>query len=232
MALRLSLDFPNFAKVMREVGTDAAKAQTRAMGGVVEGWKKDIRGLVAQNFRRTPPHARKAGLNFPKSFQGDSYPSKRSRKVSFQPAGFLQAKARFAEIFEDGGSVEPRRRKYLAIALPAAKRLKLDYSYHDRGAGLRFSKRSGVEAVIGDLKYGVSRTIPLPGGNKMIAVDAAGVAKRGIRPRGKKRDFVPLFLLVRRVRAPKKLSFVRLAQLWLNRLPHYTEREVARLQGR
>jgi hypothetical protein len=226
MSLKLKLDFPNAAQVMRDLGTDAAKAQTRAMAAVVDGWKGDIRPLVRQNFRRTPGHAKRAGLNYEKSFQGDTYPSKKSRKVSFQPAGFLQAKADFARIFEDGGTVEGgKTRKYLAIALPGARKLKLDYQQKRR-----FTKSSNVEKA--DRLYGPLRPIPASGGGLVLAADARNVARAGLRPRGKKRDFVPLFLLVKRVRLPKKLSFIRLAQLWLNRLPAETEREVARIQGR
>lgn len=226
MAFRLKLDFPNVVQVMRELGTDAAKAQTRAMGAIVDGWKGDIRALVKQNFRRTPPHAKRAGLNYEKSFQGDSFPSKRSRKNSFQPAGFLQAKADFAQVFEEGGSVSGgRRRKYLAIALPGAKRLKLDYQHKNR-----FTKASNVEKA--DRLYGPLRPIPAAGGNTVLAASARNIARAGLRPRGKKRTFVPLFLLVRRVRLPKKLSFLAFAQKWLNRLPEYTEREVRRVQGK
>lgn len=226
MALRLKLDFPNVAQVMRELGTDAAKAQTRAMGAVVDGWKGDIRSLVKQNFRRTPGHAKRAGLNYEKSFQGDSYPSKRSRKVSFQPAGFLQAKADFARVFEDGDTITGgKRRKYLAIALSGAKKLKLDYQQKRR-----YTKASNVEKA--DRLFGPLRQIPTKGGDFILAANARAVAKAGLRPRGKKRDFVPLFLMLRRVALPKKLNFVALAKRWLNRLPEYTEREVRRAQGR
>ena len=225
MAFRLKIDFPDAAKVLWDLGTDAAKAQTRAMAAVVDGWKTQIRGVVRQNFRRTPGHAKRAGLNFEKSFQGDSYPTKRSRKVSYQPAGFLQAKADFAESFEEGKAISGGRfRKYLAIALPGAKRLKLDYQQKRR-----FTKASNVEKA--DRLYGPLRPIPAEGG-LVLAADARSVAKAGLRPRGKKRDFVPLFLLLRRVILPKKISFVRTAQIWLNRLPEITEREVAKIQGK
>lgn len=245
MALKLMVKFPDIRKEMAELGTSGAKAQTLAMGEVVEGWKGQIRGVVRQNFKRTPPHARARGLNFEKSFQGESFPSKRSRKASFNPAGFLVAKARFASVFEEGAGVDARSKKYLAIALPAAKKLGFDYGERHSGFSGRsyFGKQSQVERA--DQLYGPLRPIPAKGGDIILAASTAGGLSGGaiarVRKvgRGKarasvakargKRDFVPLFLLIKRVVLPKKISFVRIAEIWLNKLPRITERIVAEL---
>jgi hypothetical protein len=133
MPVRLKVDFPDAAAVFKQLGLTGAVALTRAMGEIVDGWKAEIRAAVRQNFKSTPAKARKLGLNFEKSFQGTQFPEKKRRKVSFHPAGFLNAKADFAEIFETGGPVGPRHGKYLAIALPAARKLGLDYGYAESG---------------------------------------------------------------------------------------------------
>jgi hypothetical protein len=235
MPIRLKLDFPNVVEVMRQLGTSAATAQTRAMADVVDGWKVDIRQLVKANFKRTPAAAKRRGLNFEKSFQGTAYP--RKGKASFDPAGFLNAKANFAEVFEDGGTSAPKGR-YLAIALPAAKKLGLDY---DPSSG-HLQKRSMVEAA--EARFGKLRPIPSKAGNIVLAADTLGKRRGGsiaqytagkfsqVRARGKKRDFIPLFVLVKSVRLPKKLRFVEIAQRWLNRLPAFTEKRAAEIMAK
>lgn len=234
MPIRLKIQFPDFRDLMKQLGQDAATAQTRAMADVVAGWKGEIRPLVKANFQRTPPYARARGLNYEKSFQGSSYPSK--GKVSADPAGFLIAKADFAQVFEDGGSSRPKSRRYLAIPLAGAKKLGLDYGPSKSN---RLSKRSLVEEA--ERRFGALRPIRSKAGNTILAADTHGKAKGGFlgtvlggkvkiaKARGKKRDFVPLFVLVRSVRLPKKLNFVALAQKWLNRLPDFTEKRAAEL---
>jgi hypothetical protein len=132
MPVRLKVDFPDAAAVFKQLGLTGALAMTKAMAEIVDGWKAEIRAAVRQNFKSTPGKARRLGLNFEKSFQGTPFPEKKKRKVSFHPAGFLNAKANFAEIFETGGAVSPRGSKYLAIALPAARKLNLDYGLVER----------------------------------------------------------------------------------------------------
>ena len=233
MPVRIKISFPNLPNIMRQLGTAAATAQTKAMADVVEGWKTDIRALVRENFKRTPPAARKRGLNFEKSFQGTTFP--RKGKASFDPAGFLAAKADFAQVFEEGGRSQARGR-YLAIALPAAKKLGLDYD----GSTGHLRKRSMVEAA--EKRFGALRPIKSKAGNIVLAVSTgAKGGSRGarvngkfvsVKARGKKRDFIPLFVLVKLVRLPKKLRFVYLAQKWLNRLPAFTEQRAAEIMAK
>lgn len=202
----------------RLIGTAVAKAQTLAMGEAATGFKGAIRGVVRQNFRRTPQNARRYGLNFEKSFKAITYPDPKRKRYSFDPVDYFVAGARYAGIFEEGGTVATQR--YRPIALRAAQRLGLDYGMFDRGAGERFSKRSQLEPVVEDLRFGQPRYIPVSAGRFIIGVDAAAVASRGLKPRGKKRNWVPLFLMDRTpVRLPKKLSFVALAKLWHVQLP-------------
>lgn len=233
MPVRLKISFPNFKDIMKQLGTDAATAQTKAMADVVNGWKTDVRAQVKANFKRTPPNARARGLNFEKSFQGSSFPSR--GKVSADPAGFLIAKADFAEVFEEGGSSHAKRR-YLAIPLAGAKKLGLDYGPSPSN---RLSKRSMVEAA--EARFGKLRPIKSKAGNIILAADTHAQAKGGflgglvggkiqtVKARGKKRDFIPLFVLVKSVRLPRSLHFVQLAQKWLNRLPGLTEKRAAEL---
>lgn len=236
MAVRLNVQVPNAPTVFKGLGRAGAAAMTLAMNEVVEGWKREIRALVRQNFRRTPTQARSKGLNFEKSFQGDTYPPKKRRRVSFNPAGFLNAKADYAGVFEDGDTVASgRQRKYMAIAMPAAKKLGLDYGLRQTGGGFRYSKASGVEAA--EQRYGALRILPSKNGNKILAasVRAGGSllgGKRGAKTRGKKRDFIPLFVLVKRVKLPRKLRFVPIARRWLYRLPHIVERIAADLMAK
>jgi hypothetical protein len=241
--VRLKVDFPDAAAVFKQLGLTGAVAMTRAMGEIVDGWKAEIRAAVRQNFKSTPAKARKLGLNFEKSFQGTQFPEKKRRKVSFHPAGFLNAKANFAEIFETGGPRRPRHGKYLAIALPAARKLNLDYGYAQSGHGLRFSKRSMVEAA--EKQLGPFRPIRAKGGNLILAATTEGGLKGGVvmrrvgsasspsrKARGKKRTFVPLFLLVKRTVDPKKLNFIATARRWLDKLPGVTERITAELMAK
>jgi len=123
--LRLKLQYPNVADVMRQLGTSAATAQTQGMGDVVDGWKGDIRAVVRANFKRTPPIARKRGLNFEKSFQGTTYPK---RGVQLRPCRLPGGEGGLCGGVDQGGQISPRRRRYLDIALPAARKLGLDYA--------------------------------------------------------------------------------------------------------
>jgi hypothetical protein len=243
MPVRLKVDFPDAAAVFKQLGLTGALAMTRGMGEVVDGWKADIRAAVRQNFKSTPAKARQLGLNFEKSFQGSQFPEKKKRKVSFNPAGFLNAKASFASIFETGGPIGPRHGRFLAIALPEARKLNLDYGYAQSGHGLRFSKRSMVAAA--EKELGPFRPIRAKGGNLILAVTTEGgqgggmVLRRaglrkfvGVRAKGKKRTFVPLFLLVKRTVDPKRLDFIATAQRWLNKLPGITERITAELMAK
>jgi hypothetical protein len=243
MSARLKIDFPDIVAVMQRLGLTAALALTRGMEEATAGWKNEIRPQIRSVFKSTPAKARKLGLNFEKSFQGTSFPQRKRRKVSFRPAGFLNAKAAFAEIFETGGGVSPRHAKYRAIALPAARRLGFDYGYAESGHGLRFSKRSMVEDA--ERQLGPFRPIPGKHGNKILGVTTAGgigggfVAKGGfgrgkvtaVQARGKKRDFVALFVLVKTTVEPKKLNFMYLAQKWANALPDIVRRITGELMA-
>lgn len=222
MAVKLTLEFPGVVPVLESVGTDASKSLTRGMERVVNSWKKEIRAAVKAGFKRTPIHAKRRGLNFEKSFQGTTFPTRKSKKFSFNPAGFLYAKAAFAESFEEGDTITAgRRRKYLAIALRGAKKLKLDYKETGRGG---YGKRSAVEEA--SANYGPLRPVPTKSGDIILAASADRVASAGLKPRGRKRNFVPLFLLVKRVKVPKRLSFIRFAQRALDRLPRETTKEI------
>lgn len=225
-SLQLKVEFPDMNAAFKDLGLQFALAQTRGMGDAVDQWKKRIRSLVRQNFKRTPGFARSKGLNFEKSFQGASFPAKKrggKQKVSFRPAGWLNAKAAFAPIFEEGGTVAARG-KFLAIALPAAKKLALDYGFANTGVkGLRFSKYSQVDAA--NRSFGKLRLIPAASGNLILAADKPGSGRGlghfgSVKARGKA-DFIPLFLLVRRVRLPKKLSFHVLAKFAAAAVPDF-----------
>jgi hypothetical protein len=137
-------------------------------------------------------------------------PGEEAPQSQLPPGRLPQRQGAFAEIFETGGGVSPRHAKYLAIALPAARKLGFDYGYAESGHGLRFTKRSMVEAA--ERQLGPFRPIRAKGGNKILAVTTAGGLGRRLRrqgplrprqghrakARGKKRDFVPLFVLVKR----------------------------------
>ncbi len=223
--MRMKLDIPSggIALLIGAINGRLARALTEGMAETTVGFKKEIRGLVRQNFRRTPPVARAQGLNFEKSFQAESFPSKRG-KFSLNPAAFFVAKARAAEAFEEGETVGGKR--YLAIALPATRRLRMDYSRVIRGATSTFAKATNIAALVE--RFGPLRRIPARGSDIILAADAEAAATAGLKPRGKKRDFVPLVLLRQAVRVPKKLSFNAIARAWASRLVPITEALIRR----
>ena len=116
----------------------------------------------------------------------------------------------------------------LKIALPAVRRLKLDYRRVVRGTTSTFAKATDIEAL--KQRFGPLRPIPARGGNLILAADVEKARAEGIKVRGKKRTFVPLVLLIRSVRVPKKLSFNAIAQAWANRLGRITERLLNRAE--
>jgi hypothetical protein len=202
---------------------DVAKATTGGMQDAVDGFKAEIRGQVRANFRRTPPYARRRGLDFEKSFQADAYPSQKSKRESLGPAGFFQARAKAAELFETGGEVSGRR--YLAIPLPAARRLKLDYAALTRGNTGTFGKRTNIDAI--NDRFGPLHILPTSGGGFILAADAKRAAKEGLKPKGKK-AYVPLVLMTPRVTVPDKLDFFGTADRWAGRLDSLIERRFNR----
>jgi len=88
----------------------------------------------------------------------------------------------------------------------------------------RLQKRSLVEEA--ERRFGPLRPIPSKNGNIVLAVSTAGkigggfIAQGGhsrgkvtaIKARGKRRDFIPLFVRVKSVQAPKKLRFLPIAR--------------------
>ncbi|KJV10743.1 hypothetical protein VZ95_02820 [Elstera litoralis] len=94
--------------------------------------------------------------------------------------------------------------RWMAIPLPAAIDMGLDRTRGDRGAGMRLSKRANIPKNL--------RFVPFDGGRRALLVMDALVTKAGKTRRlgaGKSSQrgaSIPLFLLVRSVRLPKRID--------------------------
>lgn len=118
--------------------------------------------------------------------------------------------------------------RWLAIPLPAAIDMKLDRSMSRGGtAGARLMKRSSIPQGL--------RFVPLDGGRRGLLVLDTGsryVKKRGAAERFKSADRrqgpgVPLFLLVRSVRLPKRINVKKAEQDGYRRYIRAVERGLA-----
>jgi hypothetical protein len=204
-----------FDDYIKEKQLPLKKATTLAMQEVATEAKDEVRAQVRANFKRTPAAARKRGQNFEKSFRADAFPNPRRKKFSLNPAAVVQALARFAGVFEKGAEATG-----VVIPLPAARKLNLDRSETGRG---QFTKRSDIEAAVDrfGMKGGLV-SVPIRGGF-MLGADRRIALREGLRV---KRGFnmAPLFLLLNRVRIPKKLDFMGAVRRAQKKLPAIFDR--------
>lgn len=134
------------------------------------------------------------------------------------------------EIFLEGGTVTGKAGKYLVLPLPEAEKLGFDRKISRAG---RLKKHSNLQAAIN--QFGNQLRFINIGSNKLMAVIDQNYAKqKGVRVRrsskGRKfqRDFVPLFLLIKRVRIGRKVNWRRLVREAERDMPRNVEKEIDR----
>lgn len=178
------------ARYMTAAATDAAVAT-----------RDDLRGQAAGFIGRGASARR--GQDPIKTIRAMTYPK---TGASIGAAAIVYFKADWWEAHANGAVIRAGGARWLAIPLPGAIQMGLDRTTRDRGGGMRVSKRAAIPEGL--------RFIPLDGGTRaLLVLDTAAryVRKRGAAERLKSGDRrqgpgVPLFLLVRSVRLPKRIN--------------------------
>ncbi len=177
------------ARYMTAAATDAAVAT-----------RDDLRQQAARFMGRGASARR--GQDPIKTIRAMTYPK---TGASIGAASIVYLKADWWEAHAKGAVIRAAGARWLAIPLPGAIQMGLDRTLRDRGGGLRLAKRANVPEGL--------RFIPLTGGRALLVMDVAAryvKKRRGVqalksadRPQG---PGVPLFLLLRTVRLPKRID--------------------------
>lgn len=190
---------------------------TLATADATMGLKEDLREQVV---------SAGLGTRLSKTWRAKAYPE---RGHSLAPAGFVWSKSpRIVIAFNNGGSIGPRRAKFLAIPtknVPAAR---------GRGRQQRNMSPEEVEA-----HFNQDLTM-LPGKNGAILGFVRVVAARSRRrpgyrqatkrrlTQGRAEKMVHMFTFVRRVKMPKLLDLQAAADRWAGKIPVFFARRKGR----
>ncbi|MGQ9367692.1 DUF6441 family protein [Azospirillum sp. ST 5-10] len=175
---------------------DAARA---AVSGVAAELQADLRAQV-----------RAAGLGegLEKAWRLEVYP--KARRRSFRPASLVYSNAtRLHAAFDAGPAIRAKNASWLAIPLPAAVAAGLDRQWGRRdNAHSRWrakAKWSAIQAA--EERFGGLRFVPINGNRRALLV-ADGKARGDRLARGGvgRATSIPLFLLVRQTKLPKRLD--------------------------
>lgn len=175
------------ARYMTAAATDAAVAT-----------RDDLRQQAARFMGRGPTARR--GQDPIKTIRAMTYPKS---GVSIGAAAIVYFKAEWWEAHAKGAVIRAAGARWLAIPLPGAIQMGLDRTLRDRGGGLRLAKRANIPEGL--------RFIPLTGGRALLVMDAiatkSGRTRRLAAGKSTRRGVsVPLFLLLRTVRLPKRVD--------------------------
>lgn len=147
-----------------------------------------------------------------------------AERTSLHPASLVYSKATaLHRAFGQGGIIEARGGRWLAIPLPEAIARGWDRALVDRKGGAlsgaaqprRFAQTRLAARVLGDLRF-----VPLGQGKALLVADPPKAERHRVKYAAGRRDValpagergVPLFVLVRQVRLRKVLDFDGAAQ--------------------
>ncbi len=208
---------------------ELARTITGAVRTRADDLKKDLRGQVRRNFRRTPRAGRKLGQNLEKATRSRHYPG---RRASMGAASLVYIPWSKIGAHIDGARINAPAGRWLALPTKEADKLGLSRADEDRGTMGRHSagslaRTARVGSGLG--RFGKRlRFIPIDRSTGLLGLDLGAATGAGLKVRGKtvrgrsgrrvKRRFVPLFVLVKRVRLQPRLDVDGPAARALDRL--------------
>lgn len=149
--LKFALGFKQLVapeEYFEELKHPIGRAVTAAMRDVSDTAKTVIREDVRRNFKNRMG----GGSKFENSFRVYDFPAGKTGKFSYSPAATIQANPSWAEIFEDGGRIEPSRAGFLAIPTKDAEKRGLhEVNDGGRGKARRLSQTDKARRLFGDL---------------------------------------------------------------------------------
>ena len=214
------------AKAMREAHREAESAVQSGVARAAQELQSDWRAQVQ----------RALGLKMSRTIRKRVFPE---RDVSLNAAALVWTRSpTVIDAHERGALITARNGLYLAIPTAAAGRGGRNFRSVLSGqfAGLtpaRWENATGQKL----------RFVPRPGRHSLLVMDDARVDRRGYaavnRSRARKSDglrsgaaTVPIFVLIRQVRLPKRLNLEEAARTNLNKLPGHIKRSWSTRAGR
>lgn len=136
--LGFTIDFKELVdpqEYFEELKHPIGRAVTDAMRDVSEAAKQLVRDDVRRKFR----NRMKGNSKFENSFRVFDFPNEKRNpgKFSYSPAATIQANPSWADIFEEGGRIDPVQAAFLAIPTKEAEKRGL----HEVGSGRRHARR-------------------------------------------------------------------------------------------
>jgi hypothetical protein len=203
-----ALDVPE--EFFDERQDDLKKAATFTMRDAAALAKRRLRTQVRMKFKN---HG--GASKFENSFNAWAYPDrKKTPKNSLSPKATIQANASWADIFEEGGDISPKRGLFMAIPTKIAEDAGLATANFGRG----WRRRDSQTGARTRAKFG--KTFSVKTRNGLFVA-----ASRGGRT-------LFLFSLVKRVHENRRLSLRDYALQAFNKMPGLFEQAIERSQKR
>jgi len=189
---------------------DLKKASTYTMRDAAALAKARLQTQVRMKFRN---HGGR--MQFHKAFDAWAYPDrKKTPKNSLSPAATIQANPAWADIFEEGGEITPRRSLFMALPTKAAE----ESGLATVGSGRNWRRRDSQTGANARARFGKTFSVKTRRGLFVAA-------KRG-------RETVFLFALVKRVHENRRLSLRDYALQAFNKMPGLFTAQIERSQKR